>query len=104
MYDYILKIKKKISSILGIPENAVSVKAKTMEGLGRGFLLALFVIYALLAIPSRSYVQPLIIMSVIPFGIVGAVIGIAAVKGIRGLRRIRPTESSYRMTPTNASN
>jgi multidrug efflux pump subunit AcrB len=39
------------------------------------FLAAMFGIYALMAIPLRSYAQPLLIMSVIPFGIVGAVIG-----------------------------
>ena len=37
-----------------------------------GFPLALFAIFALLAIPLKSYVQPLIIMSAIPFGFVGA--------------------------------
>jgi len=36
---------------------------------------ALFVIYALLAIPLRSYAQPLIIMAVIPFGLIGAIVG-----------------------------
>ena len=36
---------------------------------------ALFLIYALIAIPLRSYIQPLIIMSIIPFGLVGAVVG-----------------------------
>jgi multidrug efflux pump subunit AcrB len=36
---------------------------------------ALFLIFALIAIPLHSYVQPLIIMSVIPFGMVGALIG-----------------------------
>ncbi|MDE0061949.1 MAG: efflux RND transporter permease subunit [Gammaproteobacteria bacterium] len=40
-----------------------------------GFGIALFGIYALMAIPLRSYAQPLIIMGVIPFGIVGAVFG-----------------------------
>ena len=40
-----------------------------------GALLALFLIYALMAIPLRSYSQPLIIMSVIPFGTIGALIG-----------------------------
>ena len=35
-------------------------------------------LYALLAIPLRSYLQPLIIMSVIPFGLIGAVVGHAA--------------------------
>ncbi|NKI35327.1 efflux RND transporter permease subunit [Wenzhouxiangella sp. XN79A] len=40
-----------------------------------GTLFALFMIYALIAIPLRSYLQPLLIMSVIPFGIIGAVFG-----------------------------
>lgn len=40
-----------------------------------GILLIVFGIYAMLAIPFRSYVQPLIVMSVIPFGLIGAVIG-----------------------------
>jgi multidrug efflux pump subunit AcrB len=38
-------------------------------------VVALFLIYALIAIPLHSYAQPLIIMSVIPFGVIGAVIG-----------------------------
>jgi multidrug efflux pump subunit AcrB len=45
----------------------------TFDGLRRGFLLALFVIYALMAVPLKSYTQPLIVMTAIPFGIVGAV-------------------------------
>ena len=40
-----------------------------------GFGAALFLIYGLLAVPLRSYVQPLVIMSVIPFGFIGAVVG-----------------------------
>jgi len=40
-----------------------------------GFLAALFMIYGLLAVPLRSYIQPVVIMSVIPFGFIGAVIG-----------------------------
>ncbi len=40
-----------------------------------GLAMALLGIYALLAIPFKSYTQPLIIMMSIPFGIVGAVIG-----------------------------
>ncbi|MCH8866277.1 MAG: efflux RND transporter permease subunit [Proteobacteria bacterium] len=38
-------------------------------------IAALFLIYALIAIPLHSYGQPLVIMSVIPFGLIGAVIG-----------------------------
>ena len=39
------------------------------------FPLALLVMFALLAIPLKSYLQPLIIMSVIPFGAIGAIFG-----------------------------
>ena len=48
---------------------------KMATSLLMGFGLALFGIYALLAIPTRSYLQPLIIMGVIPFGIIGAIVG-----------------------------
>ena len=54
---------------------AAAQQAETTGGLQRGFLLALFGIFALLAIPLRSYLQPLIIMGAIPFGLVGAVWG-----------------------------
>ena len=40
-----------------------------------GTIFALFLIYALIAIPLRSYLQPLLIMAVIPFGTIGAVFG-----------------------------
>ena len=48
---------------------------RALGGLARWFVVALFAIYALLAVPLRSYVQPLLIMSVIPFGTVGAILG-----------------------------
>jgi multidrug efflux pump subunit AcrB len=48
---------------------------ESTDALGAGLLLALAVIYALLAIAFRSYAQPLIVLAAIPFGIVGAVIG-----------------------------
>jgi multidrug efflux pump subunit AcrB len=50
-------------------------RAESMRSLGIGFLLAVFVIYSLLAVLFRSYLQPLLVMSAIPFGIVGAVWG-----------------------------
>jgi len=48
---------------------------KAQSSLVVGFLLALFAIYALLAIPFRSYLQPLVIMSTIPFAWIGAILG-----------------------------
>lgn len=46
-----------------------------MQSLGRGFMFALLMIYVLLAIPFRSYIQPFIVMGAIPFGLVGAIWG-----------------------------
>ncbi len=48
---------------------------ETGASLGPNYLLALFAIFTLLAIPFKSYIQPLIVMSAIPFGFVGAIGG-----------------------------
>ena len=56
-------------------EGVQAEQQDAIGGLQIGFTLALFAIFALLAIPLKSYVQPLIIMSAIPFGLVGAVWG-----------------------------
>ena len=56
-------------------EGAQAQQVETVGGLQRGFGLALLMIFALLAVPLRSYVQPLIIMGAIPFGVVGAIWG-----------------------------
>ncbi len=47
----------------------------TLDALGDGFSMSLLAIFGLLAIAFRSYLQPIIIMVVIPFGLVGAVVG-----------------------------
>jgi len=49
--------------------------SEAMGTLKMGFGLAMLVMYALLAIPFRSYLQPLVVMAAIPFGIVGAIVG-----------------------------
>jgi multidrug efflux pump subunit AcrB len=48
---------------------------KSTGSLGLGFIAVLLMIYAALAVPLRSYGLPVIIMTVIPFGLVGAVLG-----------------------------
>jgi multidrug efflux pump subunit AcrB len=53
----------------------VQEQDESFHSLIRGVLFMVVVIYALLAIPFRSYSQPLIVMSVIPFGLVGATLG-----------------------------
>jgi len=50
-------------------------QAQSMVELRTSSMFALLVVFVLMAIPLSSYIQPLIVMSVIPFGIVGAIIG-----------------------------
>ena len=56
-------------------QGATQDEAEATSSLAVGGVLAMFAVYALMAVPLRSYSQPLIIMSVIPFGVIGAVIG-----------------------------
>ncbi len=48
---------------------------ESLDALYRGFAVALIMIFALLAIPLRSYTKPFIIMAVIPFGFIGVILG-----------------------------
>ena len=50
-------------------------QADIFASLGQMTLIAIFLIYALLAVPLKSYVQPVIVMIVIPFGLIGAIGG-----------------------------
>jgi len=50
-------------------------QAQSIREMGSKAVLALLGMYVLMAIPLRSYIQPMIVMCVIPFGLVGAVIG-----------------------------
>ncbi|MBU1565811.1 MAG: efflux RND transporter permease subunit [Proteobacteria bacterium] len=56
-------------------EGRESERKESMKSLMQGFIFSLIAIYFLLAIPFRSYIQPIIVMIAIPFGIVGAVLG-----------------------------
>ncbi len=53
----------------------VEQRKKSIGSLISGFGFSIVFIYVLIAIPLRSYLKPLIIMSVIPFGIIGALLG-----------------------------
>ena len=48
---------------------------RSVGSLFRGFIIAMLLVYTILAAIFRSYAQPLVVMSVIPFGLIGAVIG-----------------------------
>ncbi|MFT6906659.1 MAG: multidrug efflux pump subunit AcrB [Oleiphilaceae bacterium] len=89
-------VNKELADVEAIKRNIVAFLAKAMErypginyslegeakeqeesfqSLIWGLIGLVFVIYALLAIPFASYLQPLIVMSIIPFGVMGAIIG-----------------------------
>jgi len=56
-------------------EGASQEEQDFIRNLSVASVAALFLIYALIAIPLHSYSQPLVIMAVIPFGLIGAVMG-----------------------------
>lgn len=56
-------------------EGEAREQADTFGSLKIGLMIVLLAIYAMLAVPFKSYLQPLIVMSIIPFGIVGAIVG-----------------------------
>ncbi|MCU7996359.1 efflux RND transporter permease subunit [Shewanella glacialipiscicola] len=73
--DYLPQLQAKYPKIQTALDGGSLDEQNAMGGLIQGFFFALFTIYALMAIPLKSYSQPLIIMSVIPFGIIGALFG-----------------------------
>ncbi|GAA61917.1 multidrug resistance protein, AcrB/AcrD/AcrF [Pseudoalteromonas sp. BSi20652] len=56
-------------------EGEAKEQRESFGSLAWALLFVFFIIYALLAIPLKSYLQPIIVMSVIPFGMIGAVVG-----------------------------
>ena len=72
---YVDNLLVKYPSITYIMEGEQARQAETFGSLGTGIMIVLFVIYCMLALPLKSYTQPLIVMSVIPFGFIGAVLG-----------------------------
>ena len=56
-------------------EGSNRAQQNTMKGVQQGSYISIMLIFSLLALQFRSYLQPIIVMSAIPFGIVGAVMG-----------------------------
>ena len=75
MREYLDDMLLKYPSISYTLEGEAREQAKSFGSLKLGLLLVLFGIYCLLALPLKSYVQPLLVMSIIPFGLIGAVLG-----------------------------
>ncbi len=73
--DGLVRISQHIPGLSYSFEGKQADLKESVSSLIQGLLMALILIYALLAIPFRSYFQPIIIMVCIPFGIIGAVMG-----------------------------
>ena len=56
-------------------EGSEAEMRESTQALWSGFIIAMLLMFALLAAALNSYIQPLVVMLAIPFGIVGAVIG-----------------------------
>ncbi|MFN3710716.1 MAG: efflux RND transporter permease subunit [Alishewanella aestuarii] len=69
------ELEQKYPGVSGQLDGASQDEMDAQRDLMKAAVFAMFCIYALMAIPLKSYSQPLIIMSVIPFGLIGAVIG-----------------------------
>ena len=63
------------SDIVYSMDGQAETQQETNESFALGFLLVIVMIYALLAIPFKSFGQPLVVMSIIPLAIVGAIAG-----------------------------
>jgi multidrug efflux pump subunit AcrB len=73
--NYLSALVRKYPGISYDLEGQTQRSQESMESLIKGFALAAMVIFLLLASQFRSYIQPVIIMAAIPFGLVGAIVG-----------------------------
>lgn len=73
--NFIPQLTAKYPSVSFGLGGASQEQAALIERIAIFFGAAMFLIYALLAVPLKSYLQPAIVMAVIPFGMIGALIG-----------------------------
>ncbi|MEX1123549.1 MAG: efflux RND transporter permease subunit, partial [Balneolales bacterium] len=73
--DILPQLRADFPGITWTFEGSQAEMRESTQALWGGFILAMLFIYALLAVAFGSYIQPLIVMGAIPFGVVGAVIG-----------------------------
>jgi multidrug efflux pump subunit AcrB len=73
--DVLPELQREIPSLSWNFGGEQRAQGEVVPALLRNLAFALFAIYALLAVPLRSYTQPLIILSAVPLGLVGAVLG-----------------------------
>lgn len=69
------KLQQQFAGFELAPAGELEEEGELRSGLVKALILTLILIYTLLAIPLKSYWQPFVIMSVIPFGFAGAAMG-----------------------------
>ena len=107
---YLPQLKNMYPGLRHTIEGAGKRQRESLTDVFRGFIIALFLIYALLAVPFKSFSQPLVVMAAIPFGVVGAVLGhlimgfnlsIVSLFGIVGLSGVVVNDSLVLIDRTN---
>lgn len=107
---FLPELKSRYSGLRYTIEGEGKEQKESLSDVIKGFGIALFCIYALLAIPFRSLGQPLIVMAAIPFGIVGALLGhlimginlsLLSLFGIVGLTGVVVNDSLVLIDATN---
>lgn len=73
--QYVQEVVNQYPGVTYKMEGEAREQRESFSSLSVGLLMVFFAIYGLLAIPFKSYIQPIIVMSVIPFSMIGAVIG-----------------------------
>ncbi len=73
--DLLPRLQEEIPGLAYTMAGEQREQGQTLPALARNFVLAVFCMYALLALAFRSYIQPVIVIAAIPFGLVGATLG-----------------------------
>jgi len=73
--NYIPKLLRKYPQVKSEVSGRIQEEIESADSQLRDFIISLMVIFSLLAIPLKSYSQAIMIMVVIPFGVIGAVLG-----------------------------
>ncbi|WP_394129948.1 efflux RND transporter permease subunit [Shewanella maritima] len=73
--NFIPELLAKFPTVKSEVSGSIQEQLESADTQLRDFVISMLVIYSLLAIPLRSYVQPFMIMSVIPFGVIGSMLG-----------------------------
>ena len=108
--SFLPQLKERYPGLRYSMEGEGKEQKESLSSVIKGFVVALFVIYALLAIPFKSFTQPFIVMWAIPFSMVGALLGhiimgfnlsILSVLGMVGLAGVAVNDSLVLIDATN---